>query len=566
MHVCTIVAHNYLAQARVLGRSLKAADPDATLWVLVVDGVHEGDEEPFELVAPQELDLGDDLAVMRLIYDVTELSTAVKPALLRMLLRRTGGPVTYLDPDIEVFASLGEVVRLAGTHGLVLTPHLLEPLPADERQPSDVDILLSGAYNLGFVSVADRPDVHALLDWWDRSLRRDCIIDHSHGRFVDQRFMDLALGFVDDHFVLRDPGYNVAYWNLSQRELHRNGDGVTVSGHPLRFFHYSGFDPRRPLRISKHQSRLTFDDVPVVAELYASYAAALRAEGFTEQARLPYAYDRTPAGLVLDLPLRRLLRSAFVDGELPDTLDAFSPDGDAQLTAWLNEPASDGPLAGIPRVLAWVAGQRDDLTRLFGHGPRGAGAVGPRVRRARGAGPDPCPRWMGGRGTGAGPPGEPEPGSTGVDTPPAPRAARPPGARAPSPPGASTSPGSCGPSSASARPPARRSLRSTRRGSPRCQSRAASSRARARPPTCRSARPPTRRTRSTSSASAPTCSSSGSPASSPRSSTADARSASGGGRSRGSPTSSTRRSISSTRSGAGRASSGTRSPRSRPSP
>ena len=199
MHVCTIVAHNYLAQARVLARSLKAADPDATLWVLVVDGVHEGDEEPFELVAPQELDLGDDLAVMRLIYDVTELSTALKPALLRTLLRRTGGPVTYLDPDIEVFASLGEVVRLADTHGLVLTPHLLAPLPDDERQPTDVDILLSGAYNLGFVSMADRPDVHALLDWWDRSLRRDCIIDHSHGRFVDQRFMDLALGFVDDH-------------------------------------------------------------------------------------------------------------------------------------------------------------------------------------------------------------------------------------------------------------------------------------------------------------------------------------------------------------------------------
>ena len=46
---------------------------------------------------------------MRLIYDVTELSTAVKPALLRALLKRTGGPVTYLDPDIEVFASLAEI-------------------------------------------------------------------------------------------------------------------------------------------------------------------------------------------------------------------------------------------------------------------------------------------------------------------------------------------------------------------------------------------------------------------------------------------------------------------------
>src|ERR1700754_3911794 len=185
MQVCTIVARNYLAQARVLGRSLAASNPGTTLWVLVVDGVHE----PFELVDPQELGLGGDLAIMRLIYDVTELSTAVKPALLRALLKRTGGPVTYLDPDIEVFSSLEEIERNAAAHGLVLTPHLLAPLPSDDRQPSDVDILLSGSYNLGFVSMGDRPDVHALLDWWDERLRRDCIIDHGRGRFVDQRFM-----------------------------------------------------------------------------------------------------------------------------------------------------------------------------------------------------------------------------------------------------------------------------------------------------------------------------------------------------------------------------------------
>jgi len=372
MHVCTIVARNYLAQARVLGRSLTATHPEATLWVLVVDGVHDGLHEPFELVDPAELGLGSDLAVMRLIYDVTELSTAVKPALLRALLRRTGGPVTYLDPDIEVFGSLGEIAELAAAHGLVLTPHLLAPLPADGRQPSDVDILLSGAYNLGFVAMADRADVHALLDWWDRSLRRDCIIDHSKGRFVDQRFMDLAPGFVDDHAVLRDPGYNVAYWNLSQRTLERTGDGaLAVDGHPLRFFHYSGFDPRRPLRISKHQSRHTFDELPVVAELYAAYAEALRSEGFMEQTRLEYGYNRTHGGLALDPPLRRLARRAILEDELANDIDAFTAEGDAALHEWLTAPHADGPLAGLPRVLVWVASYRDDVMELFGEDPQG---------------------------------------------------------------------------------------------------------------------------------------------------------------------------------------------------
>ena len=372
MHVCTIVARNYLAQARVLGRSLTRTNPEATLWVLVVDGVHDELDEPFTLVDPEELGLGADLAVMRLIYDVTELSTAVKPALLRALLKRTGGPVTYLDPDIQVFASLEEIEAGARAHGLVLTPHLLSPLPVDERQPTDVDILLSGSYNLGFCSMADRPDIHGLLDWWDTSLRRDCIIDHSRGRFVDQRFMDLAPGFVDDLFVLRDPGYNVAYWNLSQRTVERADDGtVTVNGRALRFFHYSGFDPRRPLRISKHQSRFTFADLPVVAELYASYAEALRDENFAEQASLPYAYNKTAAGLVLDHPLRRLARRAIIEGELSDEIDVFGENGDAALRAWLEAPHPDGPLAGLPRVLVWVASYRSDVMELFGTDPEG---------------------------------------------------------------------------------------------------------------------------------------------------------------------------------------------------
>ena len=50
---------------------------------------------------------------MALRYSVLELSTAVKPWLLRHLIEATGGPVTYLDPDIKVYGS-AERARRAG--------------------------------------------------------------------------------------------------------------------------------------------------------------------------------------------------------------------------------------------------------------------------------------------------------------------------------------------------------------------------------------------------------------------------------------------------------------------
>ena len=58
MHICTIVARNYLAAARVLARSFTAHNEGGTCWTLVIDDVdHEisGEDEPFEVVRPEEL-------------------------------------------------------------------------------------------------------------------------------------------------------------------------------------------------------------------------------------------------------------------------------------------------------------------------------------------------------------------------------------------------------------------------------------------------------------------------------------------------------------------------------
>ncbi len=41
MHVCTIVARNYLAAARVLARSFAAHNPDGTCWTLVIDDIDQ---------------------------------------------------------------------------------------------------------------------------------------------------------------------------------------------------------------------------------------------------------------------------------------------------------------------------------------------------------------------------------------------------------------------------------------------------------------------------------------------------------------------------------------------
>src|SRR5215467_4828858 len=141
--VCTIVAKNYLAHARVLMESVRIWNPDLLRIVILVDridGYFDPAKEPFDVILSDELNLPDP-RWFHFKYPVLELSTAVKPYALDLLLDRYElDRIIYLDPDIKVYASLGPLLDTLGHYSLVVTPHIVEPLD-DGFHPSELDIL-----------------------------------------------------------------------------------------------------------------------------------------------------------------------------------------------------------------------------------------------------------------------------------------------------------------------------------------------------------------------------------------------------------------------------------------
>ncbi len=363
MNICTIVAKNYVAHARVLARSFLATHPDGECAVLVVDdyeGYLDPAEEPFELIGLGEIGLPD-AERMAASYDVTEFSTAVKPWLLRYLLERDGvEAVTYLDPDILVTDSLLEVEELALANGIVLTPHFTAPLPRDSKKPSEEDILIAGAYNLGFIALGASETADELLDWWAERLEKDCVIDPGGGLFVDQRWIDLVPGIWPQVNVLRDPGFNIAYWNLPTRKLESDGEGYRVDGHPLRFFHFSGFDPAQPTNLSKHQNRIEVEADPALRRICGEYAELLLDAGQREARGWSYGWDSLPNGLTLDSPARRVYREAIESGAF--TASIFSRRGAERFTEYLREVPTGASVNRYAKAL-WEC--RPDLRRAF---------------------------------------------------------------------------------------------------------------------------------------------------------------------------------------------------------
>ena len=230
---CTIIARNYLPAARVLATSFRQHHPAGRLFVLLIDdplGELDTGTEPFEVLHLSDLEIElSELHHMAALYSLMEFATAVKPWLLHSLLRRgETQSVLYFDPDIQVFHPLDEVARQAEEHGIVLTPHVTAPMPRDHKMTNETSILASGIYNLGFIGVSH--DAAPFLQFWMQRLRRECIIDPGNMRFVDQRWVDFVPGMFDSK-ILRDPTFNVAYWNLDHRDLSFNGQFYEIRRH-----------------------------------------------------------------------------------------------------------------------------------------------------------------------------------------------------------------------------------------------------------------------------------------------------------------------------------------------
>ncbi len=313
MHaIFTIVSSNYLHFARTLFEGMRRHHPDSRRYCVVVDrdtGTARELAEEFEVIELSQLDLPDgDRFLFQ--YSILELNTAVKPWAVSHLLRKGHATVTYLDPDIFLYAPLLEVERALATGAdIIVTPHLLAPI-SDTRSPGELEIRVSGTYNFGFCAFRESDNTGRFLEWWKSKLMRECVVDTARGIFVDQSWIDLVPGMFENVRILRHQGYNVAYWNIAQRAPEQAASGHWIcAGDPLTFFHFSGLNPFDPEPFSKHQNRFTLSTLGAAATLVREYAARLLANGAQRFAGIAYGYATFADGSPIPEVFRRAYRT-----------------------------------------------------------------------------------------------------------------------------------------------------------------------------------------------------------------------------------------------------------------
>lgn len=248
IHVFTSAACNYIPKVRVLIDSIKKWHPEWMIHLALSDKLPEHIDlsaERFDEIHPADsLDIPDFLG-WSFCHSIVELSTAIKPFMLKKLLDRDDcAGVIYLDPDTVLFSRLDDVLAALEKSNIALTPHQVTPeTSVTAVMDNEICSLKHGVYNLGFVAVSPSLVGKAFAAWWAERLYYFCRADIPNGLFTDQRWIDLVPAFFEGVCILRTSRLNVAPWNLTTRELTGTAPNeVLVNGEPLGFYHFTGFD------------------------------------------------------------------------------------------------------------------------------------------------------------------------------------------------------------------------------------------------------------------------------------------------------------------------------------
>jgi len=313
---CTIVTKSHLAYARALVNSFAEHNPKNKFFVLLadrIDGYFDPEKEPFELISLEELNDQKDIQRMSFYYTPSELCFCLRAWLHEYMLQKTTFTKwVYFDADILIYHSLKKISDQLDNTSIMLSPHLLSidsPSSINVKAVRKLESYLlrnGGIYNGGFLALRRTEESQKFIRWFKDHLRMYGF-DNRPMQSGDQFWLTCVPLYFRETSVQREPGANLAYWNLYERTIEQDGSGnIEVNGEPLLFFHFAGFDMTSPDKLSKYGIPRGLDVVPTpIWELAKNYYRLLIDNGYEETKNYPYSFAKFKDDQIITPLMRR---------------------------------------------------------------------------------------------------------------------------------------------------------------------------------------------------------------------------------------------------------------------
>ncbi len=287
----TVVTPNYLAHAFSLKKSFLQHNPEFGFFIGILGNESHCPDMNFN--GCYFVNSINDSRIEGMIrqYAPFEMNCALKPFFAAHILEHHNDVqrLIYLDSDMYVFGTFASITEAAITlspHRTKNTAYLPEP-----KNYSIISLNRYGVYNAGYFELQRKAEAFAFLDWWKELLEHTGYEKPDEHLFGDQLWLNLVHSFFDDVYINKNPGYNVAIWNLIERQVEERNGTYYVNNQPLVLFHFSKYNIAEPDKLVNYtEPYLTFKHFPVLKAIYQKYREGLIEAGYEKYKSIPYPF------------------------------------------------------------------------------------------------------------------------------------------------------------------------------------------------------------------------------------------------------------------------------------
>lgn len=287
MIICTVISNSHISQLLTLNQSIESFYPDTKHLVCLIerDLSKVKKHSKIEWVLAKDLYEGD-FELFQSKYSIYETAGACKPLILDYALKKFSNEkrFLYLDADTFLYSRLYEIERLINNSDIIVTPQIIYPSFKDELINTEINLLKTGIINTGIIACNRTKNTVRLIKWWKDRLHDFCFVDIPQGLYTDQKWFDFIPVYSDNFQILKEPGYNVAYWNLHEREIKYEINELYINDKPLRIFHFSS--------IKQLEKTFTSTNNLTGRYLLKEYQSKLNQNGYDYFSCLPWSYDK----------------------------------------------------------------------------------------------------------------------------------------------------------------------------------------------------------------------------------------------------------------------------------
>jgi hypothetical protein len=185
---------------------------------------------------------------------------------------------------------------------------------------------------------------------------------------VDQQWLDLAPGLFAGVHIERNPGWNVARWNLAGRRVERRGEDYTVNSEPLLFYHFTQVRPGIDFKDYFWGMEIS----PALDEIVTAFVTGLRAKGYTGgPTSLETQWDCFPNGRKIPALFRQIMRDTTATADESEIINPRIPPSEAMRRLAANGTTAGGRLRAVAYHQAKVRrlGTADERVSKYSRSP-----------------------------------------------------------------------------------------------------------------------------------------------------------------------------------------------------